>query len=188
MRTLALMDRLQARELEDGDPNPPDLLGKKAAFELRKSGKLHEWPLVNRNHYPELVVKPSGYSWDAEAYDRGEETIVRYGCQGCHEIKEFGPQVGYAKPPRVGRKPTAVRFHAARSTPSFTPSKVRPTCEKPNGPSRRSAMRSRFKVASAGSTGKVSSPSRYSKRPPVTLAPARRSVRCAWRRIVSPCV
>jgi hypothetical protein len=43
-----------------------------------------------------------GYSWDAESYDRGEESIVRYGCQGCHKMADFGPQVGYEQPPRVG--------------------------------------------------------------------------------------
>lgn len=43
-----------------------------------------------------------GYAWDADGFARGEESIVRYGCQGCHKIADFGPQIGYAQPPRVG--------------------------------------------------------------------------------------
>lgn len=43
------------------------------------------------------------HAWDAEAYDLGEESISRYGCQGCHKIADFNTQVGYDKaPPRVG--------------------------------------------------------------------------------------
>lgn len=42
------------------------------------------------------------YGWDAVAYDKGEETIIRYGCQGCHKMEAFGDQVGHPAPPRVG--------------------------------------------------------------------------------------
>ena len=41
------------------------------------------------------------YDWRAERYDRGYDTIVTYGCQGCHTISDFGQQVGYEAPPRV---------------------------------------------------------------------------------------
>jgi len=56
----------------------------------------------DQNHWPQLASKPKGYSWDAEAWDKGEQAITRYGCQGCHKIKDFGTQVGYEEPPRVG--------------------------------------------------------------------------------------
>lgn len=49
-----------------------------------------------------------GYDWDAQAYDLGEESITRYGCQGCHKIADFGEQVGSPALPRVGPELTYV--------------------------------------------------------------------------------
>ena len=50
------------------------------------------------------------YDWQAERYARGYDTITRYGCQGCHKIKDFGQQVGYpSDPPRVGPDLTYIR-------------------------------------------------------------------------------
>ena len=40
--------------------------------------------------------------WRADRFDRGYDSVVRYGCQGCHKIRDFGDQVGYEEPPRVG--------------------------------------------------------------------------------------
>lgn len=40
--------------------------------------------------------------WRAERFDRGYDTAVTYGCQGCHKVRDFGDQVGYDEPPRVG--------------------------------------------------------------------------------------
>ena len=43
-----------------------------------------------------------GYSWEAPGYTKGYDTFTRYGCMGCHKVKDAGEQVGYEKPPRVG--------------------------------------------------------------------------------------
>ena len=42
------------------------------------------------------------YDWHADRFERGYDSMVTYGCQGCHKIQDFGQQVGYAEPPRVG--------------------------------------------------------------------------------------
>ncbi len=50
------------------------------------------------------------FDWEAERYARGEDAIIRYGCQGCHKVKDFGKQVGYPDtPPRVGPDLTYIR-------------------------------------------------------------------------------
>src|SRR5439155_103708 len=81
-----------------------------------------------------------------------------------------------SNPPCVGRVPKAVTFQAGRSQASHSPSKLRVTWVKSNGPTSRSAMRLRFTAASVGSPGTVSSPSRYSYRPTVAVSPPRRRV------------
>ncbi len=81
VRRLAEMFRLRNTDFDEDNPDP----GAKDA-----------------NQYDGLVTKPQGYDWEATAYDKGEETIVRYGCQGCHKIKDFGDQVSFDGPPRVG--------------------------------------------------------------------------------------
>jgi cytochrome c2 len=101
VRRLAAMDRLKMLETED-DANPVEAMLPDEEKAWREKNPHAPKRRINRDHYPELEVKPAGYSWDAEAYDKGEETIIRYGCQGCHTIKDFGPQVGYATKPRVG--------------------------------------------------------------------------------------
>ncbi len=49
-----------------------------------------------------LDAQVHDHRWRAERYERGHDTVVNYGCQGCHKIQDFGEQVGYAEPPRVG--------------------------------------------------------------------------------------
>jgi cbb3-type cytochrome oxidase cytochrome c subunit/mono/diheme cytochrome c family protein len=57
-----------------------------------------------------------GYEWDALAYDKGEETIARYGCQGCHKMADFAEQVGHPTPPRLGPD---LSFIADKVTPEW---------------------------------------------------------------------
>ncbi|MDJ0974922.1 MAG: hypothetical protein QNJ98_10720 [Planctomycetota bacterium] len=40
--------------------------------------------------------------WRSEQYWKGYDATVAYGCQGCHKIADFGHQVGYENPPKVG--------------------------------------------------------------------------------------
>ena len=78
---------------------------------LYAGAQIKEW----RQKYPDAPMerRPSprdpsrdavvrGHDWDALAFDKGEESIQRYGCQGCHKMADFGQQVGFASPPRVG--------------------------------------------------------------------------------------
>jgi|GEM_PF-2369779 len=81
VRRLAEMYRLRDTDHDEEDP---------------------EAEVEDANQYGQLVTKPQGYDWEATAYDKGEESIVRYGCQGCHKIKDFGDQVSFDGPPRVG--------------------------------------------------------------------------------------
>lgn len=58
------------------------------------------------------------YDWRAETYDRGYDSIVTYGCQGCHTIADFGQQVGSLTPPRVGPSLTTIKD---KVRPEFLP-------------------------------------------------------------------
>ena len=61
----------------------------------------------------------SDYGWHAKVFERGYDTMVTYGCQGCHKIAEdFGAQVGYEAPPRVGPPLTAI---GDKIKPEFIP-------------------------------------------------------------------
>jgi cbb3-type cytochrome oxidase cytochrome c subunit len=44
------------------------------------------------------ALRVRDYGWDAARYDRGEESIRRYGCQGCHKIQDFGEAAGQEWP------------------------------------------------------------------------------------------
>ena len=60
--------------------------------------------------------------WRAEKYNLGYDTIVRYGCQGCHKIADFGEQVGYEAPPKVGPDLT---YMADKIAKGWTPRWIR---------------------------------------------------------------
>lgn len=51
-------------------------------------------------HYHDDRVPTRG--WRPDQYWKGYDSIVTYGCQGCHKISDFGDQVGYEAPPKVG--------------------------------------------------------------------------------------
>jgi cytochrome c551/c552 len=57
-------------------------------------------PVSEGGNYHDGFISTRG--WRAEKYDLGYDAVVKYGCQGCHKIADFGDQVGYEAPPKVG--------------------------------------------------------------------------------------
>ncbi len=99
-RALAPLELSKGLRLPDM-PDPVD--GPRS--EVARVRELHERERLGEAYDPSMV---QGHGWDAQAYDLGEESITRYGCQGCHKIADFGEQVGADPLPRVGPELTHV--------------------------------------------------------------------------------
>ncbi len=71
-------------------------------------------------NYDDAFVPTRG--WRPEKLNLGYDTIVKYGCQGCHKIADFGEQVGYEAPPKVGPNLT---YAGDKLLKGFTPRWIR---------------------------------------------------------------
>lgn len=89
-------------------PHPVDgsrvAVGEKtSAWASRRFAKIGgQSPISERDYSEWMAGHQRGQSWNADAYHLGYDSVVRYGCQGCHKIQDFGQQVGVPEPPKVG--------------------------------------------------------------------------------------
>ncbi len=94
-------------------PPPVDGNPEKVAAETRLWLKEHMGAQEDGGRYRDAFVPT--YGWRAASFERGYDTMTSYGCIGCHKIKDFGEQVGYEQPPRVGPTLTYVRDKMTRA-------------------------------------------------------------------------